>query len=177
MLYLVRRPVAVIMTFLGFLILGIVMYSVLPVSLLPDIDIPKITVQVSGAGLSAQEIENTAVSRLRQRLLQVGGLESVTSRVCDGSGVVDMKFKFGTSIDYAYIEVNEKIDAAMNSLPSGFKRPVAVKTGASDIPAFYLEISLKDGVDNSRFLEMSNAVENIIRNRIEQLYYYTSRYR
>jgi len=169
MLYLVRRPVAVIMTFLGFLILGIVMYSVLPVSLLPDIDIPKITVQVSGAGLSAQEIENTAVSRLRQRLLQVGGLESVTSRVCDGSGVVDMKFKFGTSIDYAYIEVNEKIDAAMNSLPSGFKRPVAVKTGASDIPAFYLEISLKDGVDNSRFLEMSNAVENIIRNRIEQL--------
>lgn len=168
--FLVRRPVAVIMAFLGLVIIGAVMFWRLPVSLLPDIDIPKITVQISNSELSAREIETSVVSVLRQRLLQVGGLEKIESKTRDGSGVISMTFKFGTSIDYANIEVNEKIDAAMNYLPSGTKRPSAVKAGAADIPVFYINVSIKDGKEHEGgFLQMCSAVENIIRPRIEQL--------
>ena len=60
--FLIARPVAVIMTFLALLLLGIVASNKLPVSLMPDIDIPEITVAVSRPDVSARELENTVVS-------------------------------------------------------------------------------------------------------------------
>lgn len=168
--FLVRRPIAVIMAFLAFVIIGAVMYKTLPVSLLPDIAIPQITIQASDADMSSAELENTVVSPLRNNMLQVNGLDEITSQVRDGIGIITLKFKFGTNTDYAYIEVNEKIDAAMNNLPPSIKRPKAIKASATDIPVFYLNISLKDdNGDNGQFLQMCQAVENIIRRRVEQL--------
>lgn len=146
------------------------MYNTLPVSLLPDIAIPQITIQTSDADMSSSELENTVVQPLRNNMLQVNGLDEITSQVRDGIGIINMRFKFGTNTDYAYIEVNEKIDAAMNYLPPSTKRPKAIKTSATDIPVFYLNISLKDDKgDQTEFLQMCQAVENIIRRRVEQL--------
>lgn len=158
------------MAFLAVVLIGLATYRTLPVSLLPDIDIPQISVQVAAPEKSAKEIENSIVSNIRQQLLQVSGLEEIRSNTRDGIGVINMRFKFGTNTDYSYIEVNEKIDAAMNYLPAGTRRPKAIKASASDIPVFYLNVALRDDSgDKSDFLQMCDAVENIIRRRIEQL--------
>ncbi len=167
--FLIRRPIAVMMAFLAMFIIGIVSYYSLPVSLLPDIAIPKITIQVTQANTSAREMENSIVGKLRQQMLQVGGLDEIRSTASDGAGLIEMRFKFGTNTDYAYIEVNEKLDAAMNVLPQGIKRPKAVKASASDIPVFYLNITLRNDYTNEAFMQMCDAVENSIRHRIEQL--------
>ena len=52
-------------------------------------------------------------------------------------------FDFGTNTDLAFIEVNEKIDAAMNYLPKDAERPKVIKASATDIPVFYLNLTLK----------------------------------
>ena len=169
--FLLRRPIAVVMAFLAAVLIGVATYRTLPVSLLPDIEIPQISIQIAAPDKSAREIENTIVSNIRQQLLQVSGLDEITSTARDGIGVINMRFKFGTNTDYSYIEVNEKIDAAMNYLPAGTRRPKAIKASASDIPVLYLNVSLSDidSGDKTKFLEMCDAVENIIRRRIEQL--------
>lgn len=168
--FLIRRPIAVIMAFLAFCVIGVVTYLALPVSLLPDIAIPQITVQASDAKMSAREMENTIIGPVRKQLLQISGLDEIRSEVRDGVGTITMRLKFGTNTDYAYIEVNEKIDAAMNYMPHGTVRPKAIKASATDIPVFYLNIALKeDNGTQQQFLEMCNAAENIIRRRIEQL--------
>ena len=59
--FLLQRPIAVLMAFTAFFIMGLATYFTLPVSLLPDIAIPEITVQVTGANRSARELENTVV--------------------------------------------------------------------------------------------------------------------
>lgn len=102
-------------------------YFSLPVSLLPDIDIPQITVQVTGENSSARELENTMVAPVRRQLMQVSGLSEMRSETRDGSGIIRLSFDFGTDTDLAFIEVNEKIDAAMNSLPRDAVRPKAIK--------------------------------------------------
>ena len=112
-------------------------------SLLPDIDIPQITIQVTSENASARELENTMVAPVRRALLQVSGLNEMRSETRDGSGVIRLSFDFGTDTDLAFIEVNEKIDAAMNSLPKDAVRPKAVKASATDIPVFYLNMTLK----------------------------------
>lgn len=55
--FLLQRPIAVLMAFTAFFIMGLATYFTLPVSLLPDIAIPEITVQVTGANRSARELE------------------------------------------------------------------------------------------------------------------------
>ena len=172
--FLLQRPIAVLMAFTACFIIGLVTYFSLPVSLLPDIAIPQITIQVSGENSSARELENTVVTPVRRQLLQVAGLREIKSETRDGAGVIRMEFEFGVNTDLAFIEVNEKIDAAMNSLPKEVARPKAIKASATDIPVFYLNMTLKndrpyEGTNEQQFLDMCELAENVVKRRIEQL--------
>lgn len=176
--FLIRRPIAVIMLFIAAMILGIISYNTIPVSLMPDIPVPNISVNINYKNSSARELENAVVKRLRAQLLQVGHLSDIKSETRNGMAVIHLQFDYGTNMNYAFIETNEKIDAAMNALPRDMERPKVVKSSATDIPVFYLNISLKnadslkadasDQVDN-RFIELCEFSENVIRKRIEQL--------
>ena len=152
------------MAFTACCIIGLVTYFTLPVSLLPDIAIPEITVQVTAQNTSARELENTVMRQVRQQLMQVSKLKTLECRTRDGSGIIRLGFEFGTNTDLAFIEVNEKIDASMNYLPKDVDRPKVIKASATDIPVFYLNLTT-DG----NFLELSEVAENIIKRRIEQL--------
>ena len=172
--FILQRPVSVLMLFLACVIIGVITYNTLPVSLLPDIAIPEITVQVSGDNASARELENTVTKPIRRQLMQVGNLRDIRSETRDGSAIIRLKFDYGTNTDLAFIEVNEKIDAAMNSLPRDFRRPRVIKASATDLPVFYVNLTLKDdtpyGVtDEQKFLDLSEFADNVIKRRIEQL--------
>lgn len=162
------------MIFIAAVILGIVAYRTLPVSLMPDIPIPEVTVNVSYPYSSAREMENVVIKPIRIQLLQIAHLSSIRSETRDGQAVIYLRFDYGTNIDYAFIEVNEKIDGSMNVLPRDLQRPRVIKASTTDIPVYYLNLSLShQGNDNitetNRFIELSEFAESIIRKRIEQL--------
>lgn len=168
--FLIYRPVAVLMSFLAVIMLGVVSSGRLPVSLMPDIDIPEITVAVSRPDNSAREIENSIVSILRRNLLQVPGLDDIESESRNGSAIIILKFEYGTDIEMAFMEVNEKIDGSMNSLPGDIERPRIIKASATDIPVFLLNLSLADrDYSEERFNQFSKFSETVIKKRIEQL--------
>ena len=174
--FLIQRPIAVLMAFTACFIIGLVTYSTLPISLLPDIAIPEITVQVSAANTSARELENTIVKPLRSQLIQVSTLKDIHSESRDGAGIIRLSFEFGTNTDLAFIEVNEKIDAAMNYLPKETERPKVIKASATDIPVFYLNLTLKNDsaystttTGQQSFLDLCEFAESVIKRRIEQL--------
>lgn len=172
--FLLERPIAVLMSFTACFIIGLVTYFGLPVSLLPDISIPEITIQVSGKNTSARELENTMVKPIRQQLMQVGKIKNIQSETRDGAGIIRLSFDFGTNTDLAFIEVNEKIDAAMSLLPRDAERPRVIKASATDIPVFYLNLTLKKDsaykdLNEKEFLDLSEFAESVIKRRIEQL--------
>lgn len=172
--YLIHRPTSVMMVFIALFILGIITYINLPVSLLPDIAIPEITVQISGQNTSARELENTVVRPVRQQLMQVGKLRDIRSETRDGNAVIYLSFEYGADTDLSFIEVNEKIDVAMNYLPREIERPRVIKASATDIPVFNLDLTLRsdssfEHTDISKFIELSEFAETVIRRRFEQL--------
>lgn len=172
--FLLQRPIAVLMAFTACFIIGLVTYFAIPVSLLPDIAIPEITIQVSGQNTSARELENTVVKTIRQQLMQVASLRDIHSETRDGAGLIRLSFDFGTNTDLAFIEVNEKIDAAMNYLPREIERPRVVKASATDIPVFCLNLTLKSDsayseINEGSFLDLCQFAETVIKRRIEQL--------
>jgi len=167
---LISRPVGVIMVFIAVLMLGIVSYRLLPMSLMPDIDIPEITVQINYPNNSARELENAVVKNLRSQLMQVANVADINSETRDGRSTIRISFEYGTSIDYAFIEVNEKIDASMGYFPRDMNRPRVIKASATDLPVFYLNVALKsDEVSPERFIQLSEFSEDVISKRIEQL--------
>ncbi|WP_298649908.1 efflux RND transporter permease subunit [uncultured Proteiniphilum sp.] len=172
--YLIHRPISVLMVFSALFILGIIVYMNIPVSLLPNIAIPEMTVQISGQNTSARELENTVVSHVRQQLMQVGKLRDIRSETRDGHAVIRLSFEYGTNTDLAFIEVNEKIDAAMNYLPREMTRPRVIKASATDIPVFSLDLTLRsdssfEQTDVAKFIELGEFAESVIRRRFEQL--------
>jgi multidrug efflux pump subunit AcrB len=168
--FLIHRPVAVIMTFLAILMLGLVASRRLPVSLMPDIDIPEITVAVTRPDVSAREIENSIVAVLRRNLIQVPDLRDLETESRNGSALLRLSFEYGTGINMAFMEVNEKIDAAMNNLPRDIQRPRVIKASATDLPVFMVNLFVKgSNQSEERFLELSEFAETVIKRRIEQV--------
>ena len=171
--FLINKPVAVVMVFIALALLGLVAAWHIPVSPLPDISIPEITVHVSKANTSSKDLENSIVQGLRMQLQQVPSLDKIHSETRDGYSIIKLRFKYGTAIDYAFIEVNEKIDLSMNSFPRDMERPRVVKATATDIPVFYLNLRLRDSLNTAdqttKFIELSDFANQVIKRRLEQL--------
>lgn len=162
------RTVSVTMVLLVFVVLGIVSIGRLPVSLIPDVDIPFVTVQVSAPDLSAREIDEAIVAPLRQSLVQINHLDKIEATSKDGSASITLTLEEGQDVDFFFIEVNERIDRSMASLPD-IQRPKVFKASATDIPAFYINVTLKDRQGQQAFMEMSDFARDVIAKRIEQL--------
>lgn len=167
--FLIERPIAVIMSFIAIVVLGLIASFKLPVSLMPNIDIPEITVQVSHTNTSVREMESTIVTPLRRQLMQISNLEDIFSETRDGSSTIHLKFEYGTDNTISFIDANEKIDVVMRDLPKEVERPRVIKASASDIPVFNINISLKEQGDDREFIEVGELCEAVLKRRIEQL--------
>ena len=119
---LLHRPIAVTMSLIAIVTLGVLAFQRIPVSLMPDIDVPRIVVQMSAQGSSAREIEQEIVSPMRQQLSQVSGLKSIESTSRTDAGIVTLTFDPGSDMSLLFIEVNEKIDRAMSNMPKASHR-------------------------------------------------------
>ncbi|RRO26126.1 efflux RND transporter permease subunit [Flavobacteriaceae bacterium 14752] len=167
--YLLKRPIAVLMISFAVLLLGLASTQKLNTSLLPNIPIPEITVQVSYPNNTARQIETSITRPLRNRLMQVSSLKDIKTQTRDGMAVLNLYFQYGVSTDLAFIEVNEMVDMAMNSLPNDIERPRVIKASASDIPVVYMSITQDSIASDDQFLELSQFVNQVIKRRIEQL--------
>ena len=175
---LITRPIAVTMSVIAIVVLGMVAVGYLPVSLMPAINIPQITVQVSAPGLSVREVDNTLLKPLKNQLSQVAGLKNITAEARADVGAIYMNFEPDCNIDIVFIDVNEKMDRAITSLPKDVERPKVIKASVTDIPAFYLNLSLKNGIPPKEgepreagidFSELGQFARDVISKRIEQL--------
>ncbi len=173
---LIKRPIAITMSVIAIIVMGFVAIGNLPISLMPDIDIPQITVQVYKAGASVREIDEI-VKPLKNQLSQVVGLEDISCEARGEAGEIFMTFEPGSNIDIIFIEVNEKVDRATGRQNSDMERPRVIKASASDIPAFYLNLSLKrlsplaaDSLPevSVRFSELGTFAREVVTKRIEQ---------
>lgn len=165
---LVERPIAVTMTIIAILIVGIVAIGRLPISLMPNVDIPQITVQVAASGTSAREINEQVIKPLRMQLIQIPSLEDIRCEAVNGSGNIFMEFSHKSDTDLNFIEVNEKIDKVLSSLPKEVERPKVIKASATDIPAFFINLTIP-GSSVEKFLELSRFAREVIARRVEQV--------
>ena len=167
--FLVKRPIAVSMVYVALIILGLVSAMRLPVSLMPNIDVPVITLKLDVSNMDARQLEDVIIKPLRRQLLQVSGVAHLQSVCQNQFATIELKLNYGTNVDLAFINVNEKVDQVMGQLSTNIKRPRVIKASASDIPVFYLNITSDSISNEDNFIKLSRFTSEVIRRRLEQL--------
>ncbi len=168
--FLIYRPIAVFMTSIALAILGLIASNYLAVSLLPDIDIPVILVNIKHPNMPAREMEKNITKPFREQLTQLNYLKSIESETRDEKAFIKLTFFHGSDIDYAYLEASERIDDIIGRMPDDFERPDILKVNASDLPVLFVNV-IQDTLNgpNTDWLELSDFTETVIKRRLEQL--------
>ena len=131
----VDRPVLAVMLNLVFIFLGVVSFSTLTLDLFPEVDIPIVTVRTVWPGAGPKEIESQITKEIEDAVATISGIEYIESTSLDSVSVVTIAFAFGTDVNFAHIDVKDKVDAVVARLPADAKKPIAEKLdiGASPI--------------------------------------------
>jgi len=138
----ILRPVATSLLMAAILLVGLVGYTQLPVSALPEVDYPTIQVLTFYPGASPAVMSTTVTAPLERQFGELQGLSQMTSSSSGGTSVIVLQFNLSMSIDVAEQEVQSAINASQSLLPSVLPAPPTYsKTNPADAPVLTLAIT------------------------------------
>ena len=138
----ILRPVATSLLMAAILLVGLVGYTQLPVSALPEVDYPTIRVLTFYPGASPTVMSTTVTAPLERQFGELQGLSQMTSTSSGGTSVIVLQFNLTMAIDVAEEEVQSGISAAQSLLPSVLPAPPTYsKTNPADAPVLTLAIT------------------------------------
>ncbi|MDB5953277.1 MAG: nodulation protein [Massilia sp.] len=156
----VRRPIATVLLTLGIALAGIGAFFVLPVSPLPQVDYPTISVSASLPGASPDTMASSVATPLERRLGVISGVNEMTSNSGNGSTRVSLQFDLNRKIDSAAREVQAAINASRADLPSTLRsNPTYRKANPSDAPVIILALTSKTRSPGQIYESVSNLVQ------------------
>ena len=156
----VRRPIATVLLTLGIALAGIGAFFVLPVSPLPQVDFPTISVSAQLPGASPETMASSVATPLERRLGVIAGVNEMTSNSGNGSTRVSLQFDLNRKIDSAAREVQAAINASRADLPSTLRsNPTYRKANPSDAPVIILALTSKTRSPGQVYESVSNVVQ------------------
>ena len=162
----ILRPVATALLMAAIMLVGIVAYTQLPVSALPEVDYPTIQVLTFYPGASPDVVATTVTAPLERQLGELQGLSQMTSTSSGGTSVVVLQFNLSLNIDIAEEEVQSAINAAQSFLPANLPAPPTYsKTNPADAPVLTLAITSK----NIPLSKVEDLVDTRLAPKISQL--------
>ena len=138
----IRNPIMTTLCMVTVLFLGIASYFKLPVSDLPVVDYPVITVTAAYPGASPETMASTVASPLENECMQIQGLQSIISDNVDGQTTITLTFDLNRSVDLAAPDVQAAISRAQANLPGDLPQPPSYqKTNPSEAPIIYIALT------------------------------------
>jgi HAE1 family hydrophobic/amphiphilic exporter-1 len=135
----IQRPVGVTMLLLAMLVFGMVGFGRLPVTLLPDLNYPTLTVRTQYEGASPEDVEDRISEPLREAVSVLPRVQRVTSISRSGQSDIVIEFAWGTEMVYAVGDVREKIERVF--LPGDVDRPLILRYDPSLDPMLVIGLS------------------------------------
>lgn len=160
----VKKPVTILMITFIVIILGAVSLTRLPIDLLPKIEVPIIVVSTSYSGVGPQEIEKLITRPIEGAAATVTNIKNITSSSSEGNSMVMIEFNYGTDMNFAALEVREKVDAIKGRLPSGVSSPMVIKIDPNAQAIMNISIYNKDDL-----AKLQATAEDFIQPRFEKI--------
>src|SRR6202050_5566317 len=140
----ILRPVGTSLLMAAIMLSGMVAYTFLPLSTLPEVDYPTIQVQTLYPGASPEVMTSSVTAPLERQFGQMPGLNQMTSASSAGASVITLQFSLDLSLDIGEQEVQAAINAAGNLLPADLPAPpIYAKVNPADAPILSLAVTSK----------------------------------
>src|SRR5580692_1550134 len=140
----ILRPVGTSLLMAAIMLSGMVAYTFLPLSTLPEVDYPTIQVQTLYPGASPEVMTSSVTAPLERQFGQMPGLNQMTSASSAGASVITLQFSLDLSLDIAEQEVQAAINASGNLLPADLPAPpIYAKVNPADAPILTIAVTSK----------------------------------
>jgi hydrophobic/amphiphilic exporter-1 (mainly G- bacteria), HAE1 family len=161
----VKRPVTIIMMMLIIILLGTISLTRLPIDLFPKFELPIAVVVTQYQGVGPQEIEKIITNPVEGAISTVENIDTVTSTTTEGSSTVVASFKSGTDMNFATLQMREKIDMVKRMFPSEVSAPMVLKIDPSMMPIMQLTLTAK----NADLAELQVIAEDKVKPQLERV--------
>ena len=162
----IRRPIGTTLLTLGLAAAGAVAFFKLPVSPLPQVDFPTISVQATLPGASPEDVATTVASPLERHLGQIADVSEMTSTSTVGSVRITLQFGLSRNIDGAARDVQAAINAARADLPTSLRtNPTYRKVNPADAPIMVLALTS----DTKTRGELYDAASTVLAQKLSQV--------
>jgi hydrophobic/amphiphilic exporter-1 (mainly G- bacteria), HAE1 family len=160
----IRRPIAVTMLFVAVILLGMISFSRLPIDLLPDVSYPQLVVYTTYPGAAPAEVERFVTEPVERAVATVPGVQRLESTTREGVSLVTIRFAWGADMDFAALNVRERLDALRDVIPEMASRPSVLRTDPQADPVMALSVA---GPGDPR--ELRELTEAVFKRRLEQI--------
>lgn len=138
----IKRPIATSLLMAGVIIMGLLGYSLLPISALPPVDFPTIQITAQYPGASPEVMASSVTTPLERQFGQISGLANMNSVSSFGTTSIVLQFVLDRDIDAAAQDVQAAINAAGGVLPRGMPNPPTyAKVNPADTPILTLSLT------------------------------------
>ncbi len=160
-----RNPILILMLSLMVVALGALAVTRLSVDLFPNIDIPVIRVVTFYAGAGPEDIEKSITQPLERAVASSPGVDRVESTSKQGASIVSVWFNYGTNLDTAQFEVQQRVSQVQSQLPPGIQQPFILKFDVTNIPVVQV-VARGEGLDEKQLYDLAF---NVIEPQLERL--------
>ncbi len=157
----IRRPIFTTMLISAPLVLGIMAYFSLGVDLLPNMDMPVVSVQTTLPGASVEEMETNVTKLVEEACNTIEGIDEMTSTTREGSSYVNIQFVLEKDRDVATQEVRDKVERIIRQLPSDCETPIVRKLEIDASPVVYIAVSAKRPAQEVTEIARKQVKENL----------------
>src|SRR5688572_19241494 len=162
--FAVRRPVTTVAATLGVILLGSVSVTKLPVSLLPDVQLPVLTIRTTYPGAAATEVSRMIAEPIEVAVGATPGVVELRSVSRNNEATTTIHFAWGTDMQKTVLNVRERLDNARATLPQSAGRPTLLTSDPGERPIAVLAITSKGTLS-----DLSHLAEDVHSRRLEQL--------
>jgi len=141
--FALKKPIAVIVIFLGLLIFSVIATFSIPIDIFPKLNLPTIYVIEPYGGMSPQQMEGFFATRLQDQFLYITGVKSIQSKNIQGLTLLKLSFYESTDMAEASAQVALQVSRAMKFFPPGALPPQVLRFDASSLPVGELVFSSK----------------------------------
>jgi HAE1 family hydrophobic/amphiphilic exporter-1 len=144
----VNRPVTTVMIFVASIVLGLVSMTLLGIDLMPELEIPAVSVLTSYEGAGPEEIETLITEPLEDVLSTISGVDEVISVSKEDLSAITLRFQWGQNIDETINDIRDKIDQAKTILPEEAENPSIIKFDIAMQPILIIAITAQESYPN-----------------------------
>ncbi|MBQ8540492.1 MAG: efflux RND transporter permease subunit [Clostridia bacterium] len=158
----VKRPVGVIMAVLIFVVIGLYSVTMLPMAMMPEMELPIGAVITQYPNVGAQEVENLVTKTVESALGSVSGVSGMTSQSSEGLSLVMLEFDAGIDIDDAITNVKDQVSLIEDYLPEECEEPMILKLDMSMMASAMFTVTYEgyDPVQTKKFVD-DNVVDKL----------------